>query len=79
MIPAADLATTVHVGAHDNIDVTYAALGTYVSEHALEVAGPLREIYRVGPADTGDSGAWRTEIGWPILHAHQPHSAPADV
>ena len=69
VIPAADLATTVHVGAHDDIDVTYAALGTYVSEQALEVAGPVREIYHVGPRQTHDAAGWRTEIGWPIFHA----------
>jgi DNA-binding transcriptional MerR regulator len=67
VIPATDLATTIHVRPHDDIDVTYGALGTYVSRQALEVAGPVREIYHVGPRDTDDYGAWRTEIGWPIF------------
>lgn len=67
VIPATDLATTMHVGSHDDIDVTYAALGTYVSQQALQVAGPIREIYHIGPRDTDDSSAWRTEIGWPIF------------
>jgi DNA-binding transcriptional MerR regulator len=66
-IPAADLATTVHRGAHDDIDVTYAALGTYLSEQALQVAGPVREIYHVGPRDSDDPSTWRTEIAWPIF------------
>jgi len=57
----------VHVGGHDDIDVTYGALGTYVKQHALEVAGPVREIYHVGPRDTADSAGWRTEIGWPTF------------
>jgi DNA-binding transcriptional MerR regulator len=67
IIPATDLATTIHAGPHDDIDVTYAALGTYVSQQALQIAGPVREIYLVGPRDTDDSSAWRTEIGWPIF------------
>lgn len=67
VIPATDLATTMHVGPHDDIDVTYGALGTYVSQQAFEVVGPVREIYHVGPRDTDDRGAWRTEIGWPIF------------
>jgi len=67
IIAATDLATTVHVGPHDDIDVTYTALGTYVSQQALEVAGPVREIYHVGPRDSDDSSQWRTEIGWPIF------------
>jgi DNA-binding transcriptional MerR regulator len=67
VIPASDLATTIHVGAHDDIDVTYAALGAYVTQQAMQVAGPVRETYHVGPRDTPDSSAWRTEIGWPIF------------
>jgi effector-binding domain-containing protein len=67
VIPAGELAVTVHHGPHDDIDVTYGALGTYVAEHSLAVAGPVREIYLVGPRDTDDSSAWRTEIGWPVF------------
>ena len=67
LIPAIDLATTIHTGPHDDIDVTYAALGSYVSQQALQIAGPVREIYHIGPRDTDDSSRWRTEIGWPIF------------
>jgi DNA-binding transcriptional MerR regulator len=67
VIPATDLATTIHVGPHDDIDITYAALGSYVSLQALQVAGPVHEIYHVGPRDTDDSSQWRTEIGWPVF------------
>jgi DNA-binding transcriptional MerR regulator len=68
VIPAAELATTVHRGSHGDIDVTYGALGTYVAEHALVVAGPVHETYVVGPRDTADAAAWRTVIGWPVFH-----------
>jgi DNA-binding transcriptional MerR regulator len=67
VVPAAELAVTVHRGPHDDIDVSYGALGTYVAEHALAVAGPVRENYLVGPRDTGDAAEWRTEIGWPVF------------
>jgi DNA-binding transcriptional MerR regulator/effector-binding domain-containing protein len=66
-IPSAELAVTVHHGPHDDIDVTYGALGTYVAEHALAISGPVRETYLVAPRDTLDATAWRTEIGWPIF------------
>jgi len=66
-LPAAELAVTVHRGAHDDIDVTYGELGTWVVEHALAVAGPVRELYLVGPPDTPDAAEWRTEIGWPVF------------
>jgi DNA-binding transcriptional MerR regulator len=67
VIPAAELMTTMHAGPHDDIDVTYGALGAYVHGQALEVAGPVREIYHIGPRDTPDSRHWRTEIGWPTF------------
>jgi hypothetical protein len=30
---------------------------------ALTIADPVHEIYLVGPRDTSDAAAWRTEIG----------------
>jgi DNA-binding transcriptional MerR regulator len=67
VVPAVELATIVHEGPHANIDVAYGALATYVTQHALAIDGPLREYYLVGPKDTADANAWRTEIGWPIF------------
>ena len=66
-LPAAELAVTVHPGDHDTIDVTYGQLGKWVVEHALAVAGPVRERYLCGPRDTPDPALWRTEIGWPVF------------
>ena len=66
-LPAVELAVTAHVGPHDDIDVTYGELGAWVVDNALSVAGPVRETYLVGPRDTDDPAAWRTEIGWPVF------------
>jgi len=66
-LPARELALTVHPGPHDDIDVTYGALGAHLAEHALLVDGPVHETYLVGPRDTADPDAWRTEIGWPVF------------
>jgi hypothetical protein len=66
-LPAVELAVTTHVGEHDDIDVTYGELGAWVVRNALVVAGPVREAYLVGPRDTADPAAWRTEIGWPVF------------
>ena len=79
VVPAAELAVTMHLGSHDDIDVTYGTLGTYLAEHALVVAGPVRETYHMGPLDTADQAAWRTEIGWPVFHTAgvpDPGTAP---
>jgi DNA-binding transcriptional MerR regulator len=67
VVPAVELATIVHEGPHTNVDLAYGALATYVSHHELAVEGPLREYYLIGPGDTSDQSAWRTEIGWPIF------------
>jgi DNA-binding transcriptional MerR regulator len=66
-LPGAELAVIVHNGSHDDLDRSYGALATYVSEHTLAVDGLIREYYLVGPPDTDDESAWRTEICWPIF------------
>lgn len=66
-VPEAELATIVHNGPHTDIDRAYGTLASYVTDHALAVDGPIREYYLVGPTDTADESAWRTEIGWPIF------------
>ncbi|MGH9120860.1 MAG: GyrI-like domain-containing protein, partial [Acidimicrobiales bacterium] len=69
VVPAAELAITVHVGPHTaEVDRAYGSLATYVANHALAVEGPIREYYVVGPHETSDEDQWRTEIGWPIFH-----------
>nr|WP_196792188.1 MerR family transcriptional regulator [Motilibacter deserti] len=66
-LPAVELAVTTHLGEHDGVEVTYGQLGTWVVENAMAVAGPVREVYRVGPREDSDPAAWRTEIGWPVF------------
>jgi len=72
--PEVELATIVHAGSHRSIDIAYGALATHVAHYELAADGPLREHYLVGPLDTLDESAWRTEIGWPIVNvAERPH------
>jgi DNA-binding transcriptional MerR regulator len=66
-VPAAELATIIHSGPHDEIDRAYGTLAAHVAKHELALDGSLREYYLVGPGDTVDEGAWRTEIGWPVF------------
>ena len=66
-VPAAELAITVHRGPHVDMDVTYGALGSYVTSHARGVEGPVREHYVVDGRTAAEPAAWRTEIGWPVF------------
>ena len=59
----------MHEGPFGELDRTYGALGTYVAERALAVAGPIREYYLVSPADTEDESELRTDVRWPIFAA----------
>lgn len=58
-LPRLEYAVAVHVGPLEEVDRTYAALGSVVAERAIGVQGPLRENYF-----TGD----RIEICWPVFH-----------
>lgn len=71
-LPAVELAVAVHRGPHDDIDVTYGVLGSWVAEHALAVDGPTHETYLRGPRDDPAPESWRTEIGWPVFHLSSP-------
>lgn len=66
-IPAAELAVALHRGSFNELDRTYAALGTHVAERELGVDGPIREYYLVSGYDTDDEAAHRTEVCWPIF------------
>jgi DNA-binding transcriptional MerR regulator len=57
-IPAAELAIAVHHGGFADIDQTFAALGTYVAEREIGIAGPIREHYVADDV---------TEVGWPVF------------
>jgi len=66
-LPRVEYAMAVHEGSIDDLDRTYAALGTAVAERAIGVEGPIREDYLVGARDTPDERRHRTEIGWPVF------------
>ncbi|HET7015741.1 MAG TPA: MerR family transcriptional regulator [Streptosporangiaceae bacterium] len=65
-LPAGRFAVALHAGAHDDVDRTYAALGTWAAEHGRDGAGAVRERYLADPLDTPDVTQWRTEICWPL-------------
>lgn len=67
LLPAIDLAITVHRGPDETMAQSYGALGAYVAKHELGIDGPIRETYLAEP--TSDSPDVVTEIGWPIFRA----------
>jgi DNA-binding transcriptional MerR regulator len=68
-IAPAELAVAVHRGTLADLDQTYGALGTYVTEREIGVDGPIREHYLVSAFDTDDETRHVTEVCWPIFRA----------
>lgn len=68
VVPAAELVTVVHAGSYSDFDLAYGILAAHAAQHAIAIDGPIREYFLVGPQDTRDETAWRTEIGWPVFH-----------
>jgi effector-binding domain-containing protein len=66
-LPAAELAVTIHHGAHAGFDRSYGALGRYLADHDLKVEEPVREYYLVCPSHSEDASQWQTEIAWPVV------------
>ena len=64
------MAVARHDGSPSDIDRTYGELAAHVIKHEITVAGPLREHYLRGIAETADSAEWQTEVGWPIFRTH---------
>jgi hypothetical protein len=52
----------------EDIDRTYAALGTAVTERAIGVDGPIREYY---PDGLAAGRPYRAEICWPVFRTGQ--------
>jgi hypothetical protein len=55
-------------GALGELDLTYGALGTFVSEREIGVPGPIREHYLMTGAHSADESQHRTEVCWPVFH-----------
>ena len=68
-IPGAELAVAVHRGSFDDLDQTYGALGTFVTERAIGADGPIREHYLDAGAAADDPTEPRTEVCWPVARA----------
>ncbi|QNE18038.1 MerR family transcriptional regulator [Kribbella qitaiheensis] len=65
-LPAGYFAIARHDGPFTDFDRTYGALGSHVAEYCEVAAGPIRELYLVGPGETQNPADFRTEICWPI-------------
>ena len=66
VLPAGLEAFTLYHGSYDDIGNAFDAWWQWVQEQGYEMSGPPRDVVLVGPTDTGDPPAYRTEIVYPI-------------
>lgn len=71
-LPSGRLAAVLHAGDYAGVALAHAALGSWAATHGVEADSSLQELYLVGPHDTSDPAAWRTEVGW--LVGTEPHT-----
>lgn len=63
-LPERTAAVATHVGPHDDLDLTYAAVGSFAARGGLRSQDLVEEVYLVGPRDTDQAGDWRTLVAW---------------
>jgi DNA-binding transcriptional MerR regulator len=66
LVPAAEVAVTIHHGTMADIDLAYAELGSYIAGQGLAVGPRIREYYHCDHTHTADETQWKTEVAWPI-------------
>ncbi|MBD3780769.1 MAG: MerR family transcriptional regulator [Micrococcales bacterium] len=65
-LPARDVVAATFTGPYDQVTAVTTALGDWIAEHDLELAGPMFDIYRVGPGQEPDPARWVTEVCQPV-------------
>jgi effector-binding domain-containing protein len=65
-LPAGLQAFTVHHGAYNDMGNAFDAVWHWIQAHGYEMVGPPCDVVLVGPDDTSDPSAYRTEIVYPV-------------
>ncbi|WP_326581652.1 MerR family transcriptional regulator (plasmid) [Actinacidiphila glaucinigra] len=79
VLPAAEYAVAVHIGPAQDLDQTFAALGTFVAEHAISVEAPLREHYLRGGLDARTESKTYIEVCWPVFRTSDAGGGPVSL
>jgi effector-binding domain-containing protein len=59
-------ATILHLGPYTLLHRSYEQIAGWMQRHGHEIAGPPREVFRVGPTEIADPNGYETEVVWPI-------------
>jgi effector-binding domain-containing protein len=67
VLPAGEVATTLHVGPYDALPAAYAAIHAWLGAQGLGPSGAMWEVYENGPDSEPDPGRWRTLVCFPFV------------
>jgi effector-binding domain-containing protein len=65
-LPGGLAATATYEGPYEGLQRVHDAIGEWVLANGHDPAGPVWELYLVGPADEQDPSRFRTEVVWPL-------------
>ncbi|WP_449385960.1 MerR family transcriptional regulator [Cellulomonas soli] len=68
-VPAVDAAVGELRGSYEGVGAVMADLGDWMAEQGLRPAGPMFNIYVVGPQTDPDPAAWVTQVCLPVAPA----------
>ena len=64
-----DVVMATLTGGYEGVSAATAAVGEWIAAHGLAMAGPMFNIYRVGPVQEPDPARWVTEVCQPVRTA----------
>lgn len=65
-LPKMKVARTIYHGPMEGIGAAWGELKAWIAENGLITKTFIWESYLVGPGDTQDASAWRTQLNWPL-------------
>jgi effector-binding domain-containing protein len=65
-LPGGQAAVTLHRGPYEGLAEAHDEIGRWVLANDHDPAGPVWEVYLVGPLLESDPARWETEVVWPL-------------
>lgn len=65
-LPAGAALQVRHLGPYDQLGAAYAELGMWMTEHGMQPADAVREVYLTSPGGMPDSAKWETLVIQPV-------------
>jgi len=65
-LPAQQVAAATMYGSYEQTGAVCQAIGTWIADHGYTLAGPMFNIYLVGPSQDPNPDNWVTEVNFPI-------------